>query len=57
LPGAAFRRARGAARKFEKFDPEEAFRDGGSGDPQHLRAAIAALRMLRAVDNPRGRFD
>lgn len=45
------------ARKFEKFDPDEAF---------HLMAALGvrntfvpptALRMMRSVASPRGRFD
>jgi acetyl-CoA synthetase len=44
------------ARKFDKFDPEEAF---ALMQNTHLRNAFippTALRMMRAVPNPRGRY-
>ncbi len=45
------------ARKFEKFDPEEAFRLLQDHGIRNTFVPPTALRMLRAVDNPRGRFD
>jgi acetyl-CoA synthetase len=45
------------ARKFEKFDPEEAFRLLQDYGIRNTFVPPTALRMLRAVDNPRGRFD
>ncbi len=44
------------ARKFEKFDPEEGFRLIQDLDIRNVFIPPTALRMLRAVDNPRGRF-
>ncbi len=45
------------ARKFEKFDPEEAYRLLQDLGIRNTFVPPTALRMLRAVDNPRGRFD
>jgi acetyl-CoA synthetase len=45
------------ARKFEKFDPEEAFRLMQDLEVRNTFVPPTALRMLRAVPNPRGRFD
>ena len=45
------------ARKFEKFDPEEAFRLMQDLAIRNIFVPPTALRMLRAVNNPRGRFD
>ena len=45
------------ARKFEKFDPEEAFRLMADLKVRNAFIPPTALRMLRAVANPRGRFD
>ena len=45
------------ARKFEKFDPEEAFRLMADLKVRNAFIPPTALRMLRAVPNPRGRFD
>lgn len=45
------------ARKFEKFDPEEGFRLIQDMGVRNVFVPPTALRMLRAVDNPRGRFD
>ena len=45
------------ARKFEKFDPEEAFRLLQDLRIRNTFVPPTALRMLRTVDNPRGRFD
>lgn len=45
------------ARKFEKFDPEQAFRLMQDLKVRNAFIPPTALRMLRAVANPRGRFD
>lgn len=45
------------ARKFEKFDPEEAFRLMAEHKVRNTFVPPTALRMLRTVPNPRGRFD
>jgi acetyl-CoA synthetase len=45
------------ARKTEKFDPEEAFRLMADMAVRNTFIPPTALRMLRAVANPRGRFD
>lgn len=45
------------ARKFEKFDPEEAFDLMARMKVRNTFVPPTALRMLRMVDNPRGRFD
>ena len=45
------------ARKFEKFDPEEAFRLMQDLSIRNIFVPPTALRMLRAVNNPRCRFD
>src|SRR5215203_6113788 len=45
------------ARKTEKFDPEEAFRLMADMGVRNTFIPPTALRMLRAVPNPRGRFD
>jgi acetyl-CoA synthetase len=45
------------ARKFEKFDPEEAFRLMADLKVRNAFIPPTALRMLRTVPNPRGRFD
>ncbi len=45
------------ARKFEKFDPEEAFRLLQDYGIRNTFVPPTALRMLRAVENPRARFD
>jgi acetyl-CoA synthetase len=44
------------ARKFDKFDPEEAFRLMADLEVRNTFIPPTALRMLRAVPNPRGRF-
>ena len=44
------------ARKFEKFDPEEAFRLMQDLAIRNIFVPPTALRMLRAVANPRARF-
>jgi acetyl-CoA synthetase len=44
------------ARKAEKFDPEEAFRLMADHGIRNTFIPPTALRMLRAVPNPRGRF-
>lgn len=44
------------ARKFDKFDPEEAFRLIADLQVRNAFIPPTALRMLRAVPNPRGRF-
>jgi acetyl-CoA synthetase len=44
------------ARSFEKFDPEAAFALIASLRVRNTFIPPTALRMLRAVDNPRGRF-
>ncbi|HEV2557848.1 MAG TPA: acyl-CoA synthetase [Microvirga sp.] len=45
------------ARKFDKFDPEEAFRLMADQGVRNTFVPPTALRMLRTVSNPRGRFD
>ena len=45
------------ARKFEKFDPEEAFRLMADHGVRNTFVPPTALRMLRIVPNPAGRFD
>ena len=45
------------ARKFEKFDPEEAFRLMADLKVRNAFVPPTALRMLRTVPHPRGRFD
>jgi acetyl-CoA synthetase len=45
------------ARKFEKFDPEEAFRLMADLKVRNAFVPPTALRMLRTVGHPRGRFD
>jgi acetyl-CoA synthetase len=45
------------ARKFDKFDPVEAFRLMADMKVRNTFVPPTALRMLRTVDNPRGRFD
>jgi acetyl-CoA synthetase len=44
------------ARKFERFDPEEAFRLMADLKVRNTFVPPTALRMLRTVPNPRGRF-
>jgi acetyl-CoA synthetase len=44
------------ARKTEKFDPEEAFRLIADHQVRNTFVPPTALRMLRTVPNPRGRF-
>jgi acetyl-CoA synthetase len=45
------------ARKFEKFDPEEALQLMAEQGVRNAFIPPTALRMLRTVENPRGRFD
>ena len=45
------------ARKFEKFDPEAALRLMADLKVRNAFIPPTALRMLRTVGNPRGRFD
>jgi acetyl-CoA synthetase len=45
------------ARKFEKFDPDEAFRLMATLQVRNTFVPPTALRMLRTVANPRGRYD
>ncbi|MET0606268.1 MAG: acyl-CoA synthetase [Beijerinckiaceae bacterium] len=45
------------ARKFEKFDPEEAFRLMKDLDVRNTFIPPTALRMLRTVRDPRDRYD
>ncbi len=45
------------ARKFEKFDPEEAFALMARLEIRNTFVPPTALRMLRTVRNPRNRFD
>jgi acetyl-CoA synthetase len=45
------------ARKSEKFDPEEAFRLIADMGVRNTFVPPTAVRMLRTVPNPRGRFD
>jgi acetyl-CoA synthetase len=44
------------ARSFEKFDPEAAFALMAKLQVRNTFIPPTALRMLRAIDNPRGRF-
>ena len=45
------------ARRFDKFDPEEAFALMARSGVRNAFIPPTALRMLRAVPNPRGRHD
>jgi acetyl-CoA synthetase len=45
------------ARKFDKFDPEEAFALMADVGIRNAFIPPTALRMMRAVPSPRGRFD
>jgi acetyl-CoA synthetase len=45
------------ARRFDRFDPEEAFALMARRDVRNAFIPPTALRMLRAVPNPRGRHD
>ncbi len=45
------------ARKAEKFDPEDAFRLMADLSVANAFVPPTALRMLRIVEDPRGRFD
>jgi len=45
------------ARKFEKFDPEEAFALMGKAGVRNAFIPPTALRMMRAVPSPQGRYD
>ena len=45
------------ARKVEKFDPEEAFALMVKADVRNAFIPPTALRMMRAVPNPHGRYD
>jgi acetyl-CoA synthetase len=45
------------ARKFDKFDPDEAFRLMADMKVRNTFVPPTALRMLRTVANPGGRFD
>jgi len=45
------------SRKFEKFDPEEAFALMARTGIRNAFIPPTALRMLRSVRNPRGRYD
>jgi acetyl-CoA synthetase len=45
------------ARKFDKFDAEEGFRLIADLKVRNVFVPPTALRMLRSVNNPRGRFD
>jgi acetyl-CoA synthetase len=45
------------ARKVEKFDPEEAFALMQKGGVRNAFIPPTALRMMRAVPSPRGRYD
>ena len=45
------------ARKTEKFDPEEAFALMQKTNVRNAFIPPTALRMMRAVPNPRGRYD
>jgi acetyl-CoA synthetase len=56
LPGLHFGVAV-VARKFERFDPEEAFRLMADHAIRNTFIPPTALRMLRTVPNPAGRFD
>ena len=45
------------ARRFDKFDPEEAFALMAKEGVRNAFIPPTALRMMRAVSNPRGRYD
>ncbi|MGL5734344.1 MAG: acyl-CoA synthetase [Beijerinckiaceae bacterium] len=45
------------ARKFEKFDPDDAFRLMQDAAIRNTFIPPTALRMLRTVKNPRGRYE
>ena len=45
------------ARKFDKFDPDEAFALMASAGVRNAFIPPTALRMMRAVPSPRGRYD
>ncbi|MDO8877256.1 MAG: acyl-CoA synthetase [Pseudolabrys sp.] len=45
------------ARKFDKFDPEEAFALMQNTQVRNAFIPPTALRMMRAAPNPRGRYD
>jgi len=45
------------ARRFDKFDPEEAFALMAKHGVRNAFIPPTALRMMRAVPNPRGRYD
>ncbi len=45
------------ARRFDKFDPEEAFALMASAEVRNAFIPPTALRMMRAVPSPKGRFD
>ncbi len=45
------------ARRFDKFDPEEAFALMAKEGVRNAFIPPTALRMMRVVPNPRGRFD
>ena len=48
---------RWSARKFDKFDPRGGLRADGRTGVRNAFIPPTALRMLRAVANPRGRYD
>src|SRR4029078_5012575 len=45
------------ARKFDKFDPDEAFALMAAAQVRNTFIPPTALRMMRAVPSPRGRYD
>lgn len=45
------------ARRFDKFDPDEAFALMASANIRNTFIPPTALRMMRAVPSPRGRYD
>jgi acetyl-CoA synthetase len=45
------------ARKFDKFDPDEAFALMAAAQVRNAFIPPTALRMMRAAKNPRGRYD
>jgi acetyl-CoA synthetase len=45
------------ARRFDKFDPDEAFALMASAKVRNTFIPPTALRMMRAVPSPRGRYD
>jgi acetyl-CoA synthetase len=56
LPGLRYGAAV-VARRFEKFDPEEAFALMAKAQVRNAFIPPTALRMLRSAGNPRGRHD